>query len=234
MEGPWSEVGRDGLTRRSREKLPGRQLEKPKLVCSWVGGIDFLPFCLYGCQVLLPHSHLLYCKDTTDSARALHRKPTWPLSSVCSFSPYTSFSSAAPFLPKPLLHSVCTSKFSLFTVPCDFVGPLLGYLTAERCSSPAPRCPGGCQDSANPPRENKKATHRMSAWQQEQIAVLTWHGWAQMPLPATLRQSPAMLWGTNHTLSRHFGILQRCIFADGQIYFRGENACGEPNFSRVL
>lgn len=230
--------GRDGLTRRSRETLPrqaGRQLEKPKLGCSWVEDIDFLPFCLYGCQVLLPHSHLLHCKDTTDSARALHRKPTWPLSSSCAFSPYTSFSSAAPFLPEPLHSVLCTSKF-FFAVLCDFVGPLRGTWL---CSASAPCCPVGCQDPVQihpgKTEEQHRATHHMSAGQQEeQIVVLTWHGWAQMSLPATIRQSPAMVWWTNHTLSRQFGIVQWRIFVDGQIYFREENACGEPNFSQVL
>lgn len=46
-----------------------------------------------------------------------------------------------------------------------------------------------------------------------------------------LRQTPATLWGTNQTPSGQFGILQWCIFVDGQIYFGEENACGElPKF----
>lgn len=150
--------GRDRLTRRSRETLPrqaGRQLEKPKLGCSWVEDIDFLPFCLYGCQVLLPHSHLLHCKDTTDGAWALHRKPTWPLFSSCSFSPYTTFSSAASFLPEPLHSVLCTSKFSFFAVLCDFVGSLWGTWL---CSAPAPCCALGVSGpGANLPRENRRA-----------------------------------------------------------------------------
>lgn len=207
----------------------GRKVSSCCFACTAVTSPSILPSCCTARTLLTVHrlfignqaaisSPFVLSLPTLVSPPQLLSCPTTPF-----FQPYILPSS--PSVPYPMI------LLGLPGVP--------HYRAALLASSVLPRgVPGLC---ANPPREHKKAVqghiphvcHQPVNDKSRSLFSDDTGGLRCLPQPLSGRIPPRS-GGKNQTPSGQFGILQWCIFADGQIYFGEENACGEPRFTQVL
>lgn len=140
----------------------------------------------------------------------------------CSFPPYTGFS---PAQASPLFQ--CCALLHEAAIP---VG-------VPHCGA-APWGAGAlCKPTQAAQKSHAGATHHMCAVSLAVSRAGLSFQTARMgseTFPSCPQSESRHALGDKSDTSGQFGILQWCIFVDGQMYFGEENACGEPHFIQVL